>query len=299
MRSGQPSETITSQAAWRAWLDHCAIGRCPPDIATELKAFGQHRFAGYLRRYAVGMDRVDGEPDWPDPGDAWHRFETHARTGTQRDGKQYKVWLATRADSMAGEWARAMESGASLLIRDTVREFLRREHRPRFMQSLDAPLAAQRQTSGPPGSSLTLSDLIPDDQPPQHPLDEQEENQVLDQLAREMLPSLSMREQIAIWARHNHFALSDPDVLNWAQCGKSVMQSSHVHAVQRFCDQIKCQHADESPAYWLRLARKGLARLSELIFLKISPEIETARFFKEKGLDCWISTDEQNEQRAN
>ena len=278
---------LTTEQAWRTWRAACAVDLCPPSDAVVLRAFGAQRFRFYLDRYAsrTGHRPREGQTlRVSEDKDAWHFLETHAQAGATREGKRYKDWLFARAeqgtDTETGTdtWLRAVESGASLLMRDAVREYLRREHAAAFMESLQRPASRGDDTA------YTLEELIPDQVDPLGIVEAREWNELGRATAESYLATMTARERIALWARANSIALSDPDLTRWAACGKSALHDAYTQCVKRLCAEIKRSYAAESPAIWVQLARVTLERLNGLLFQKIMAEKGAARFFKKKGI---------------
>ncbi len=271
---------LTTEEAWRAWRTACAVDLCPPADGTVLRDFGAQRFRFYLDRYAsrTGHRAREGQTlRVPEDKDAWHFLETHAQVGTTREGKRYKDWLFARAETGTDTWLRVVESGASLLMRDAVREYLRREHTAAFMESLQRPAGRGDDTA------YTLEELIPDQVELLGDVEAREWNELGRATAETFLTTMTARERIAVWARANSIALSDPDLTRWAACGKSALHDAYTQCVERMCAEIKRSYPAESPAIWVQLARVTLERLNGLLFQKIMAEKGAARFFKKKG----------------
>lgn len=276
------TQPITSADAWSHWEEHCAVDLCPTSSADVLRKFGQWRFMTYLNRYASRTGHRGESFATPDIRGAWHRLETHAQVSATRAGKRYKAWLFERAKNETGaQWVSAMEAGASLLIRDVVREYLRREHKPHFMESLHRPLETGASVSA---SSYTLEELLPDTTDPLGPVMDRETDALAEQEAASFLTTMSRRESIVLWARGAGFPLADPDLLAWADCGKTAMHTSHSRCVARLCQSLKQAYPDETPAAWVLLARKTLATMQSALFLTLNAEKGGARFFEMKGI---------------
>lgn len=270
---------ITTVEAWQAWKQACAAALCSEEHAAELRRFGQSRFAGYLERYGARVGLRGQAGRLPTATDAWHLFETHAQVTTHREGKRYKEWLFVRAEQCPRPWLDTIESSVTLMIRDVVREYLRREHTPRFMESLHRSIPASDGNGG-----LPLEELLPDSDEPLEELMQKEIHEAARMAAQRFFPSMDQRERIALWARSRGFALTDPDVQHWAGCGRSVLHSTHSACVARLCEGIRKSHPDESSASWLLMAKKAIEELIELIFLKIFSDKRTTRFFEKKGI---------------
>jgi len=263
-------ENITTTGAWRSWKKYCAVDLCENSMGEELRNFGRFAFQSQLKKYASSIGHDSSPLNPVETGDAWHLLETHARVASNRAGKRYKDWLFQRAPEGV-EWLNAVEAGAVLLMRDVVREQLRREYAPSFMTSMNRPVC---------DSGHTLEDLIPDNAQFSRESDREKREEEAGTLAAEIHPRLDSRERIAIWARNNGFSLNDERVLKWTKCSRSALYEIHRKAVESICDEIKKYCPDESPSEQLCLARTVLEELGEIISLKINQENRATRFFK-------------------
>lgn len=127
----------TAAASWRTWHARCALGLCDPWVQAELRTYIWNQFRRYVLRFET---RTQAGPaavlDALGPRDAWHLFETHAAVGRDRAAKRYKDWMARFEPLHDRTPADGWQHAASLLMRDVVREHLRREYSPH--RTLDA-----------------------------------------------------------------------------------------------------------------------------------------------------------------
>jgi hypothetical protein len=273
---GVNSGHLTTVEAWRVWRRTCAADLCPAAEAAQLREFGRLRFDRHLQRYAFRTGHQGPALRVAETANAWHWFETHAQVSATRAGKRYKDWLFLRAEQHPGDWLSLVESGATLMLRDVVREYLRREHAAGFMQSLHRTLHARDQ------SGYTLEELLPDPQEPLATLLDRELADAAATLAADFFPSLDAREQIALWVRSRGFSLGDPDVQRWASCGRSVLHDVHARCLARLGAAVKRAHPDEDSACWLQLACRVVEELNRLIACHFSSDKSATRFFQKE-----------------
>lgn len=193
---------------WCEWRLQCAAARCQPSTREALRLFGWQRF----KHYATAC----GGPSFPagalpDAESCWNLSETRLATGQSRQGKRYKDWLFDRAGG--GDATQdAVQGGASLLIRDVVRDFLRREApRPRHV-SLDAP--AGEGSQHPP-----LSELLPG--APDAAVEHRDFARQAEEIARVFLFRLSGQDRLVLLARELGVPLYHPAVEQAAGVRKS------------------------------------------------------------------------------
>jgi len=191
---------------WEQWLERCAIARCDAQAAAGLRVFGADRF----RHAVVRSGRFDEVRGFlPADDQCFSLFEIRCCTPSPRLGKSYKRWLSERAGRGASR-LKLIESGASLLVRDTAREFLRCEVPRSGQQALDVVVAG---TDG-----LSVIDLLPS--PPDIPPDDVAE--WADALAARLRWELEPRELLLIRARTAGRGFADAEMLAQAGIGRSM-----------------------------------------------------------------------------
>lgn len=279
----RPTDATLKQraAAWREWQDRCALRRCPPDSAAVLSAFGEARYLHYGARVSNRSCTPQQAVRHADQPHAWHLLETYAQAGTDRNGKSYKKWLFARIPPSASPatWLQTVEAGASLLMRDAVREQARQEYAPRFVQALEEPVDANRS-----GTTLTLVELLPATADTFDTAADNDCAQWAAQWADWWLEEADRATWIALWVRAQGWALHDPDVCEWAGYSKSALHKKHRADVERFCQAIRKAFPREDAATWLALTQKSIEFALPLIYLQLSAEKKMARFLNSKGV---------------
>jgi hypothetical protein len=268
-------EHLTSKQVWLAWKKACAADLCTAEQRSALQKFGTHRFCHFLARYASSFTGHSGPVmKVAEARDAWHLLESYCQINTTRQGKRYKDWLLNRQndDSAMPTWLASVESGATLLMRDVVRDYLRSEHAASFMTSMQRPLA---------GETFTLEDLLPDAIEPADEISRREWAALARDQAMGFLPTLTKREAMVVWARGHEIALTDPRLQDWAGSRTSTLHKDHRDSVARLGRMVKKAYPEESPAVWTHIALLAWEEIGRQIFSHYFPQEEIARFFKE------------------
>lgn len=212
-------DIFTSSLVWHAWKRACAADLCSPEEAAVLRRFGAARFALLARRAGFRHDEVR---------DPWHLLEVHSQVGRTRAGKRYKDWLFARTQSEGDDWVRAVEAGATLLLRSAVREYVRRERAPRFVVSMDQPVEI---------SGVTLAELLPAPSDGVECLDAAQLDGWARMIADRLFDKIDKVEKVLLWARMQGVPFSDGRVTRRTRLGVSVMYHrfqklvSRMHAV--------------------------------------------------------------------
>ena len=245
---------------WAEWKEKCALGLCRCETRTALQSFAYARFYHFAVAYAKTTNTPDPKALTPEPSHAWHDFETHLRLRDTREGKRFKDWLFAPLDGSNTPTLDSVQRGATVIMRDVVRERLRREFSSHLMRSLDAP-------AGRPddGQAPALKELLAG------PLDtaQEVEQRELERLAAgeadSAMAGLNQRERIALLARELGLSLACPSVIQAAGCGKSVLNTAYHKALQRLANHVRSAYSREDKA--------TLAFLTILVFHDVRQRI--------------------------
>ncbi len=248
---------------WKSWRARCALARCTGETARDLQGFAHNRFCRYLRQYAPQLAQS------PPATEAWHQFESYLALGQQRAAKAGKEWLFARGTAELD----AVQGGATLIMRDVVRDYLRHEHAPTWMSALHAPVTFQ-------GDPFTLCELLPDcSADPLAPLEMQEHTHLAASMARQAFEALNVRERIALIASHAGLSLAHPTVTDAAKCRKSTLFNCLHSALRSLSLCIRNAYPNETPESGLAIALALCDELYQHILDWISLEKPYARLF--------------------
>lgn len=252
----------TSLEPWQEWVERCALSLCSPETAAVLQRFAARRFHTYLARC---LGHQFSEAAVPDDRACFHLLETHCCVRSHRSGKRYKEWISSRSDVVN---AALFESGASLLLRDVVRTFARRECSAPQQISVDAVIAG---TDG-----LTLADLLP--APRRRP--DLGDSGWAETVARACLTTLSDNHRLVVLARHGDVPLSRPSLLALLGVGKSRAAELWAEVYRRVAAETRSQVPAGDRESWLHIAVEASERLGELVFLRERVEKQWMAYFK-------------------
>ena len=258
---------------WSAWKEKCALALCSLETQAALRGFAHSRF----RKYAAAYGRTTNVPEphllTPEPAVAWHLLETHSRLGNTRQGKSYKKWLFARGGGESGALD-GIQAGATLLVRDVVREQLRREYSPPHMVALDAPAGV------PEGDFPTgLHELLPGPWDTRADVEERDMESIALAEAASFFAVLTRRERVALLAREVGLPLSHPSVTEAAGCGKSVLSGAYRDTLIGFARRARAVCAQEDRATQARMAIRLLEDVKPLILAWGKSENVCARLF--------------------
>lgn len=212
-------------------------------------------FNRYVQKYHYRTNS-NGRPGRVPAGECVQLLESCMAVGRRRDGKAYKQWLAVRGRGVADDRS-AFESGAVLVLRDVVREYLRRECSPRFMVSLHEEVArAGRHV-------LTVEDLIADEVEPGGEIAERELRELASGLAGVLAETLRRAERVALVARKLDLPFHDHAVELAAGCRRSSISESCRKVVERVMKTIDRKYSMEDAGTRRRLALLTLGCLSD------------------------------------
>lgn len=258
---------------WIEWKQKCALALCSGEAKQSLTRFVHARFARCVAAYLHTTNSTDPAAVVPDAGESWHRFESHFRLHAGPGGKSYKDWLfAAPAGGRAYSTQESVEAGASLLVRDVVREFLRREHSASWMVSTSAP------ASGSCGETPTVEELLPAAADTVAGVEKRELDRLAGADAEAAFLSLDRRERVAILVREAGVSLAHPDAVKAAGCGKSVLNEAFHSALSRVAATVRNRHPGEERKVQASLACIALERVRRLVRHWAGSETACSRF---------------------
>ncbi len=271
---------ITHLEDWNTWITVCALDLCPGNTRQSLQRFVLTRFVSLVRKYAA-LSRTDpGNAAASTPAEAWHLFETHLHIQHTREGKTYKQWLNEHRWLNPEAPLPCLESGASLLVRDVVREHLRREARRTSSLPLDTPLR------GACGQTYTLTDLLPSPETTHNAIHNNELTRLASHAAQQAFQQLTRRERLALLARSLNLPLSSPLVTKAAACRKSSLCTAYRVGLNTIAAFIQKQFASEDRSIRAQLAVTTFSELRPLLVRWATSENQQlVSFMKESNND--------------
>jgi len=260
---------------WEMWRERCALALCTDVAQHDLRGFAFDRFRRHLRKLHPSLSPPPAET-------AWHAFESHLALGHTRPAKAWKEWLFARGGTQPT--LDCIQGGATLVMRDVVREHLRREYSPGWLLSLDRPIGSHADSEG---ATLSLDDLLPDPHDAAAPVEQRELQELADSLYPRIGTDLPWREQIAITVHHAGKALSHEAVTQAAQCGKSSLCNALQHGLQRLAQRLKNTVPQESTTTHIELAGLLIEKIRENTMLFLETEYpDLFRYIKEEVDDA-------------
>ncbi|MFC1452044.1 hypothetical protein ACFLSJ_01715 [Verrucomicrobiota bacterium] len=243
------SEDRIEALCWTEWKKECALALCSEQSRSALTRFAHSRFRTYARRYAhtVAADAPVLDSGIR-PDEAWHLFEVHLVTRPTTEGKRYKDWIFLRVVHSEEPMLEVIESGASLIMREVVREYLRGECSPAGTVSISEPVWIGE------GTNLTLEDLLPGEEDPRDEVTRRECERLARELARRVFADTSDRERVALTAKALGLGLSLPAVLAAAGCRKSVLSETLRSLIERVAGRARAEHSRDDAETLLLLS---------------------------------------------
>ncbi len=245
----EASETAAAVQAWTQWRRRCAVGLCDPPVREALHRFAFRRARSWCTRLG-GAARGFTVPAGPD---AWHRLETHMTVVRSRRGAPYKQWLFARAEGLCGgDFLNAVQGGATLLLRDVLREWMRQEAAAPAVVSLEAPLPNLR--------GLCLLDLLPADADPAGKAAERDLEEIGRREAAEAWAQAGRPARVGLCLRAAGLPLYGQHPEKLAGCGKSRIYAEVQQFVRRLADDLRRRHGPNA----FDLACRALAHARDL-----------------------------------
>lgn len=265
---------MPTRGEWEEWRKKCALGLCVETARRALRQFAAARFARYAGAYAHRVNHTCPATLLPAPDAPWHLFETHLCARRNRAGKSYKEWLFARTAAGAADELDTLQGGASLLMRDVVREFLRRECSARGVVSLDQPVA------GAAGRApVSLRELLPGTGDVPGEVEANEIRSLAAPAADEILTGWDRRCRVALLARELGLSLAHPVVVTAVPCRKTALNDAYHHALRAVAEWPRVRFPGEDRDWQAALSRQILEELKIRILLWGRAENACAPFF--------------------
>ncbi|MBM4156868.1 MAG: hypothetical protein FJ221_17855 [Lentisphaerae bacterium] len=258
----------SAESAWRQWHARCALTLCDADSAALLRGFAGRRASSMVRR----LGRLAEDIPAPEPRDAWHLFETHLVTARTREGKRYKDWLFARVGARSGaEALDAIQGGATLILRDVVREMIRHEARPPDTSSLAAPV--------PGTNGLTLADLLPGGTSPSDEAEDRDLEALARRAADSRFAAADRRVRVGLCLRALDLPLDGRATERAAGCSKSTLHAAVRDFIAGLAAGVRQTYALEAPGTAHAIAIRAVRELQDLAREWGRSEKSLARFF--------------------
>jgi len=234
-------------ACWIEWKKACALDLCSARSQAVLQEFAGRRFTTFFQRCAAsgagaahrGLSASASGSD----RDAWHLFETHLVLKSTQGGKRYKDWLFAQARMGHAGAFDAIQGGATLIMRDVVREYLRREYRPRAHVSLQTPVASAEEG----GSPMSLQDLLPGSVDPAREAALREYEALAAEHAADVFEGLSRHERVAVLARTLGISFAHPTVAQAAGRGRTVLGGAYQSVLRGIQTALRERYMGDDP----------------------------------------------------
>lgn len=263
--------------AWVEWKLKCALGLCSEGSRAALRQFVGRRFNLFIRRYAHKTALKERQMPGVPAVEAWHLFETRVVVPTAHGGKRYKDWLFARVEMSNDPACDVLQSGATLVVRDAVRDYLRCEFPKRRSVSLNASIC------GAEKDSVTMEDLLPGPFDPRESAVTREYERLARRHADMIFEKMTHRERIAVAAKETGISLASRAVEKAVGRRRSVINDAYGRFVRRAGLEIAAAYPDEGRKEVIRLVIMTMTEIKESIFRWLKSEKRYAAFFREVG----------------
>jgi hypothetical protein len=260
--TAQPGATVSTPVAeriahWREWKRVCALGASSEATRAGLEGFAAQRFRSWSARYLERTNAGRLSNIGVSGRQAWHLFESHVTVKQTRQGKSYKQWLFARPRRPGDSELDVVQGGASLIMRDVVRNHLAAEFSPPQTVSMTAHVETTH------AGSRTLEELLPDDSDPRAAISRRELSSLAREHAESLFTRMTRRERIALLAKQARISLAHPAVLDAAGCGKSSLHEAYRRATHRVHGRLTAAPTRDDPPSLLEMAGLCLRALIE------------------------------------
>jgi hypothetical protein len=246
---------------WREWKVRCALELCGAPARHELQGFVAAKFAHFIRAYTASRQGPLSIGGGVSMAEAWHRFETHFRLHNSPGGKSFKEWLFSRKNTKGYSAQESVEAGATVLVRDVVRELLRREYRAArtisYSEEIAGPVAEES-----PG----VEELLPGGNDTGRIVEERDLDELARRASEHAFAELDHRQRVALLAHQAGLSLVDASVIGEARCGRGTMYAAFRGALACIAACARLRYASEERGVQAVLACRMYSHVSRLVF---------------------------------
>jgi hypothetical protein len=238
--------------AWSEWKRLCAIDLCSVDTVECLRAFGCARFEKLVLHSLPAAPRMSASQPWA-------LLESYMTVTTTGHGKRYKDLLFARVVGSHDRPLDVIQGGATLIMRDVVREFVRSEYSPRNTTSLHEPIVVKD------GNEITLLDILPSAMDPAEEVCIKEYEELAREQAKQIVGRLSLRQRVAIVAKRAGLSLAHPAVARAARCKRTVLNEAYCCFVNDTALDVQRCYPDDGSQSVMTLSLMVVQSVAELV----------------------------------
>jgi len=240
--------------AWRQWKMNCALLMCDKENQEHLKSLAAGWFRRYADAYIAKTNLTSASGLTHTASDVWHLLETLMTTSSLRGGKRYKDWLFDRTRCSTDPPLKVLHGGAKTLIREVVRDVIRKECFDKRIDSLDTPAYHD--------GELTIKDLLPGDLNPAEDVVHRELERLAANLAPGIIEDMLDREKIALFAKAAGLSLAHPGLEAVSGCRKSMLNAAYHNFLRRLSERFLKDYPDDDRESVLLLTLKTLEQVN-------------------------------------
>ncbi len=244
--------------AWREWKRRCALDLCGAETQDELRTFAHQRFIYFLRRFFWLSNLEHAAYIEVSEQEAWHLFETYTLLHRMRNRTARKDWMFRCRPGRKRDLD-AVQSSATLIMRDVVRDQLRLEFQSRRLVSL---------SNHPDEGHLSADELLPGDVTPASEAEQRDFRDLARQQAAELAADLTTDERTTLRALGDGRAFSHPSVLRKAQRSKTTLHDAYRALAKRTWKHVSGKFSDEDRDALFILTQFCLEELAKMVVQK-------------------------------
>ena len=268
----------TTLENWVEWRKRCALGLCREETRANLQDYARRKFKWFAERYVgTSLAKRKKSDAVLDSISCWHLFETHITVGSRQDGKTLKKWLFARIAESSGEPLKVVQGGVRLLIRDVVRDYVRREGSSMLEARMNKPIVNQY------GDETCLEELLAGDADTFSEVERRDLKEQATRLAERLFDDLPHVQRIAMLAKYLSISLASPLVLESARCKKSKLSKEWRKAMTAIASQVEARFDTEDQSTQLIISKMAVDCAEKMIFSWASAEKCCAKLLEYSG----------------
>lgn len=218
----------TTLENWVEWKEKCDLHRCSEETQSALLSYAISRFRDLVGLACATHSRPVINTGEISAWGAWEMFDGYFIERGKNTGKCYKDHLFLKAGNASDVGVGELERIAFWMLRDVIKDFVRRHYPRRDTTSLYEPIK-----KSDPKSPLVIDFVESEGATPYEAADASDAMRVAPSYAREFFGHLEARERVLLVALGFDLPASCVEVLKAAGCQKSTLCAARFGLGQR------------------------------------------------------------------
>lgn len=270
---------------WVEWKQKCDFWKCSPETQSVLIEYVERRWYDWVNNAIKRAKTNNIQLHELDVLTCWDLLASYCANSQSLKTKLYKDYIFHAVRTSKNNAVYTIEGILFTIFRDAIRNYIIKTYLPSKIISFEISNADEE-------NSFTLLDILVPPGKENTTFEQAAQNEYIEianNIAGTIFPELALRVRIGMAARLLGIPLSNPEVLQIADCGKSVMQDTYKQFILMLGNRMKGKYAPHEHVY--DLTKLIVERLKNMCLEWAEAESSCARLFQiaeERKVDAII-----------